>query len=212
MRPRRPATKAADLPHPSELPRIVESELVYDGWNRLDIITVEAVDHDGNVSRHRRELVDHGEAAVVLVIERQRRVAALVRQWRTGLIGTGADPYLLEACAGIIDPGETPEETARRETEEEIGVALGKLRSLGSVLPSAGTLTERMHLFVAEVSAADLSSRGRGNPHEGENIEVVEVPLATLYQMARNGAIEDAKTLIIVQRLMLEELEAGLAP
>jgi nudix-type nucleoside diphosphatase (YffH/AdpP family) len=116
----------------------------------------------------------------------------------------------LEACAGIIDPGETPEETARRETAEEIGVTVGRLRSLGSVLPSAGTLTERMHLYVAEVSAADLSSRGRGNPHEGENIEVVEVPLAKLYEMARQGTIEDAKTLIIVQRLMLEELEAGL--
>ena len=43
-------------------------------------------------------------------------------------IGTGADPYLLEACAGIIDPGETPEEAARRETEEEIGVTIGSLR------------------------------------------------------------------------------------
>lgn len=211
MRPRRPAVKAAALPASSELPRIVESELVYDGWNRLDILTVEAADPDGGIGRHRRELVDHGEAAVVLIVERQRGVAVLVRQWRIGLIGTGVDPYLLEACAGIIDPGETPEETARRETEEEIGVTVGKLRSLGSIVPSAGTLTERMHLYVAEVSAADLSSRGRGNPHEGENIEVVEVPLATLYDMARHGKIEDAKTLVIVQRLMLEELEAGLA-
>jgi GDP-mannose pyrophosphatase NudK len=208
VRPRRQGSAAKRLE--SELPRIVESELVYDGWNRLDIITVEAVDGDGAVGRHRRELVDHGEAAVVLVVERQRGVAVLVRQWRTGLIGTGVDPYLLEACAGIIDPGETPEETARRETEEEIGITVGRLRSLGSVLPSAGTLTERMHLYVAEVSAADLSSRGRGNAHEGENIEVVEVPIAELYEMARQGAIEDAKTLIIVQRLMLEEREASL--
>ena len=209
MRPRRQAAASTVPRKESELPRIVESELVYDGWNRLDIITVEAVDGDGTVGRHRRELIDHGEAAVVLVVERQRGVAVLVRQWRTGLIGTGVDPYLLEACAGIIDPGETPEETARRETEEEIGVTVGRLRSLGSVLPSAGTLTERMHLYVAEVSAADLSSRGRGNPHEGENIEVVEVPIARLYEMARQGTIEDAKTLIIVQRLMLEAVEAG---
>ena len=49
---------------------------------------------------------------------------------------------------------------------------------------------------------------GGGNPHEGENIEVVEVPLAELYDMARKGALEDAKTLIIVQRLMLEDAGA----
>ena len=93
MRPRRPASASAVPREDSELPRIVESELAYDGWNRVDVITVEAVDGDGAIGRHRRELVDHGEAAVVFVVERQRGVAVLVRQWRVGLIGTGADPY-----------------------------------------------------------------------------------------------------------------------
>ena len=149
-------------------------------------------------------MIDHGHAAVVLVIDRERDVALLVRQWRAGLLGTD-DPYLLEACAGILDPGETPEETARREAEEEIGVTIGAMRSLGSIMPSAGTLTERMYLYVAEVAAGDRSKPGGGNPHEGENIEVVEVPLAELYDMARKGTLEDAKTLVIVQRLMLEQ-------
>ena len=80
------------------------------------------------------------------------------------------------------------------------------MRSIGSVLSSAGTLTERMHLFIAEVSQGERAGRGGGNPHEGEQIEVVEVPLPVLYEMARSGAIEDAKTLVIVQRLMLDEL------
>ena len=188
-------------------PRAVETQRVYAGWNILDIVTVEAADPDGTLRRHKREVIDHGHAAVVLVIDGDRDVAILVRQWRAGLLGT-SDPYLLEACAGIIDPGETPEETARREAEEEIGVTIGALRSLGSVVPSAGTLTERMHLYVAEVAAGDRRKPGGGNPHEGENIEVVEVPLAELFDMARDGTLEDAKTLIIVQRLMLEELES----
>ena len=72
--------------------------------------------------------------------------------------------------------------------------------------PESVELLQAAVAALKKVSAADLSSRGRGNPHEGENIEVVEVPLATLYQMARQGTIEDAKTLIIVQRLMLEEM------
>jgi GDP-mannose pyrophosphatase NudK len=186
-------------------PRVVETERVYVGWNILDIVTVEAADPDGMLRRHKREVIDHGHAAVVLVIDRERDVAILVRQWRAGLLGTD-DPYLLEACAGILDPGETPEEAARREAEEEIGVTIGAMRSLGSVVPSAGTLTERMYLYVAEVAANDRGKPGGGNPHEGENIEVVEVPLVELFDMARDGALKDAKTLIIVQRLMLEQL------
>ena len=185
-------------------PRIVTAERIFDGWNKLDILTVEAPDAEGTLRRHRRELVDHGSAAVVLPIDRTRGVVYLVKQWRTGLLNDD-DPYLLEACAGLIDPGETPEETARREAEEEIGLKIGALRSLGTILPSIGTLTERMFLFVAEVSAADRTENGGGNPHEGEEIEVVEMPLAELFQMARDGRIVDAKTLVIAQRLIIEE-------
>ena len=189
-------------------PRIVETNRAYSGWNKLDVITVEAADSDGTLRRHKREVVDHGQAAVVLVIDRQRSTAILARQWRAGLLGEGVDPYLLEACAGILDAVETPEAAARREAVEELGVTVGSLRSLGTVVPSAGTLTERMHLFVAELPGSHKRENGGGNFHEGENIEVVEIPLSELFDMARKGHIEDAKTLIIVQRLMLEELGA----
>ena len=193
----------------SDLPRVVRRKRIHDGWNTFDIVTVEAADIDGGIAQHDREVVDHGAAAVVLPIDRERGVAILVRQWRAGLIAVGAPPYLLEAVAGIVDPGETPEQAARRETEEEIGFRVRELRSLGSILPSAGTLTERMHLFVADISNSDRIESGGGNAHEGEHIEVVELPLSEFYAMARRGDIEDAKTLVIAQRLMLEDFERG---
>lgn len=193
---------------PSDMPRIVGRRSIFKGWNSFDIVTVEAADRDGALRRHEREVIDHGEASVVLVVDQERRVAILVRQWRAPLIRDGGDPYLLEVCAGIVDPGETPEQAARREAEEEIGLAIGAMRKVGVVVPSAGTLTERMHLFIAEVLSADRTAKGGGNPHEGENIEVVEVPLAALFDRARRGEIDDAKTLLLVQRLMIEELEA----
>ena len=191
-----------------DLPRIVERRRVFEGWNKLDILTVEVEGADGVLRRHLREVIDHGDAAVVLAIDRGRGMALLVRQWRAGLLAADCDPRLLEACAGIVDPGETPEQAARREAEEEIGVSIGEMRAMGTIVPSAGTLTERMHLFVAEVSAADMTENGGGNAHEGEDIEVVEVPLEELFAMARRNALDDAKTLVIVQRLMLEEAEA----
>jgi GDP-mannose pyrophosphatase NudK len=189
----------------SDRPRIVARRRIHDGWNKLDIVTVEAADRDGSVDRHDREVIDHGNAAVVLVIDRERDVAILVRQWRAGLLDR-EDPFLLEACAGIVDPGETPEAAARREAEEEIGLTIEKLRPLGTIVPSAGTLTERMHLFVAETAGGARAHAG-GNAHEGEEIEVIEVALPALYAMGRRGEIEDAKTLAIVQCLMLENLE-----
>lgn len=193
----------------SEFPRVVGTTRIHAGWNSLDIVTVEAAEADGTLRRHEREVIDHGHAAAVLVIDRTRGVAVLVRQWRAGLLGGSVDPYLLEACAGLLDPGEAAETAARREAEEELGIKIGALRSFGSVVPSAGTLTERVHLFIAELSGDEQRGRGGGNAHEGEAIEVVEVPLAELFDMARKGAIEDAKTLILVQRLMLDEVGAS---
>ena len=195
----------------SDLPRIVATRPIYAGWNKVDMVTVEAPDHQGEIRRIDREVIDHGEAGVVLTIDRQREVAILVRQWRAPLIVIGADPFLLEACAGILDPDERPEDATRREAEEEIGLRLGRLRKVGTVVPSAGTLTERMHLFIADVSEADRTENGGGNPSEGETIQVVEIPLTELYDKARRGEIEDAKTLILVQHLIIEELEARLA-
>jgi GDP-mannose pyrophosphatase NudK len=190
-------------------PRIVDRRPVYKGWNSFEIVTVAAVGPDGETRRLDREVIDHGEAAVVLIVDRERETAVLVRQWRAPLLDIGEDPFLLEVCAGIVDPGETPEEAARREAHEESGITLGAMRKVGAILPSAGTLTEKMHLFIAEIDASARGTPNGGNAHEGEDIEVVEVPLHELFAMARAGTIRDAKTLALVQHLLIERLEAG---
>jgi nudix-type nucleoside diphosphatase (YffH/AdpP family) len=187
----------------SNPPRIVARRPVFKGWSTFDVVTVEATDAEGMAYRIDRELIDHGEASAVLIVERQRSVAILVRQWRAGLIAAGVDPFLLEVCAGLIDPGETPEQAAKREAEEETGVKIGSMRKIGVVAPSAGTLTERIHLFIAEVSSARVADTWAGHD-DGEHIEVVELPLAELFEMVRRGEIVDAKTLILVQHAMLE--------
>ena len=184
-------------------PRIVDRKPIYRGWNKIDLVTVEATGPDGKATRHEREVVDHGDAAVVLVFDPERQVALLVRQWRAPLMALGEEPHLLEVCAGIMDEGESAERCAIREAEEELGVRLKAVRAVGTVAPSAGTLTERMHLFIAEAGAADFVGKGGGVDAEGEDIEVVELALAEALAKIDSGEITDGKTIMLLQFLAL---------
>ncbi|MYZ48869.1 NUDIX domain-containing protein [Propylenella binzhouense] len=188
---------------PGATAAIVGRRMIYEGWNSFEIVDVEERLPDGTVLRSAREVIDHGEASVVLTYDPERQVALLARQLRTPLLWKGLDAYPLEACAGIMEKGETPEECAIREAEEELGLRLTGLKFVQTILPSAGTLTERMHLFLATYSGADRASSGGGNAHEGEAIEIVEMPLAELFAAARRGEIADAKTLVLVYTLLV---------
>jgi nudix-type nucleoside diphosphatase (YffH/AdpP family) len=184
--------------------KITERSRVYDGWNTLDVLSVETLDDAGVSRRHEREVLDHGPVAAVLPYDPDRRRALLARQLRVPVLVAGDDPFLLEACAGLIDTGETPDDAAIREAREELGLHLQAVRKVGAVYPSPGALTEKMHLFLATYDLNDRKSDGGGLDHEGEDIEIIEMSLDELFQMARAGAIADAKTLLLVQILILD--------
>jgi 8-oxo-dGTP pyrophosphatase MutT (NUDIX family) len=71
-------------------------------------------------------------------------------------------------------------DAARREAAEEVGVVLQHLEPVGQVYSSPGAMTERIDLFLGEYTSADRQSAGGGLAHEGEEIEVLELPLARL--------------------------------
>ena len=130
-----------------------------------------------------REVVEHGPAMAAVPLLPDGRVI-LVRQWRHP-----AQRELLEIPAGMMDPGETPEECVSRELAEEIGYQPGRVRKLFSVYLAPGYSEEMIHIFLAE----DLT------PHklpadDDENIETVIVPLAEAVTMCREGQIQDAKS------------------
>ena len=179
-------------------PRLVRRERVHDGWNKLDIATIA----DGQ-GEHPREIIDHGDVAAVLPVDRQRRTVLLARQWRAPLLAREADPYVLEVCAGIIDPGETPAETAIREAQEELGVRLSAVEPVAEILSSPGTMMEVVHLFLANYTQADRVSDGGGLDHEGETIEVIEMGFDDFFAFVRDDQPVDAKTLILAQHLLL---------
>ncbi len=85
----------------------------------------------------------------------------LIEQFRLPALVAGLDPVLVELPAGLCDDGETPETTARRETMEEMGLAVGALRRIGGFLLTPGGADELCELYVGRVQAP----RGRCRRH-----------------------------------------------
>jgi 8-oxo-dGTP pyrophosphatase MutT (NUDIX family) len=106
--------------------------------------------------------------------------AVLVRQFRAGIHGE-----TLEFPGGMVDPGETPAQTAARELEEETGFVAGRWTSLGSCFPNPALQRNRLHTFVAH------DCRKTAEPHldPGEDVRVELVPAASLRERVATGEI-----------------------
>ena len=179
-------------------PRIVEQVPVYDGWYRLHRLGIEMP--DGAVAE--RHLLECRLAAAVLPYDPVRRVAMLVSQPRAAVIALGEKP-LLEAIAGNLDDM-NPEECVRQEALEEAGLHLrGTLEPVACIWPMPPIATERVHLYLAEYSAADCVGGGGGVAEEHEHVETHEIALDDLRAMVLGGGLTDAKTLILAQALLL---------
>jgi ADP-ribose pyrophosphatase len=129
-----------------------------------------------------KEIVHHGAAVAIVAVDSEERVL-LVRQERPAVRGK-----VLEIPAGLLDPGEEPLAAAQRELREETGLHGGKWTEVASILSSPGFTDERIHLFVATGL-----EEGDDDPDDGEDLELVRVPVAELAGLLPE--IEDAKTL-----------------
>ena len=184
-------------------PKLMNTRILYEGWGRYVGMTVRL--EDG--AEVEREIEDHGRAIAVLPYDPERRCALLVRQLRMGPLFAGVEnPYLLEAPAGIIE-GEQPDETARREALEEVGVRLSELQPVGVPFSTAGCSSERIDMFLAPYSSSDRVESGGGAEGEHENIRVIEKPLDELLRMVRANELPDLKTIALVLLLLAHRPE-----
>jgi nudix-type nucleoside diphosphatase (YffH/AdpP family) len=153
---------------------------------------------DGEWQTQRREIFDRGDAAALLPYNLPQRTVVLVRQLRYPAYVNGYDDLLIEAPAGLLD-GETPEERIRAEAEEEIGYRLGEIKKIFEAFMSPGAVTEKIHFFVAEYRPAMKIGAGGGLASEGEDIEVLELPVDEALAMTADRRIVDAKTIMLLQ-------------
>ncbi|MEY4722497.1 MAG: hypothetical protein RLZZ324_10 [Candidatus Parcubacteria bacterium] len=112
----------------------------------------------------------------------------------------------IESPAGEIDEGETPEEAALREVQQETGF-VAKARALDPVgvsFPSVGGSTERLHLFIVDVRRSQLGQPA-GDGHE--QIIVIRASFEEAWRMAATGEIDSTSTLLLLAELRLRDIE-----
>ena len=164
------------------MPEILASTPIYQGR----IFDVRVDDVRNGEDEYKREVVIHRGSAVIVPVFEDKTVA-MVRQYRHA-----AGEYLLEIPAGSLDKGETsPEECAKRELEEEVGVVADHIEEIASFYVSPGFLTEKMFVYLATgltETSQDLEI--------DEILEVERHSFPEAFELIRSGGIRDAKTML----------------
>ena len=182
----------------AERVRVIDSQVLSNDWYLLKKTVYDFRRADGTWQRQQRETYDRGNGAALLLYQRDTRRVVLVRQFRFPCFVNGHDGMLIEAPAGLLDQA-TPEMRIRAEAEEETGYRIGEVRKVFEAFMSPGSVTEKLHFFVAEYDASQKVSDGGGLAGEGEDIEVLELPFDEAMAMVRRGEIVDGKTIMLLQ-------------
>lgn len=191
----------------SDRVKVQDVTLLSDSWYVLKKTTFDYLRNDGTWQRQSRETYDRGNGAVLLLFNAERNTVVLIRQFRFPTFVNGnADGMLIEACAGQLD-GDDPETCIRREAMEETGFQIRNPRKLFEAYMSPGSVTEKLHFFAAQYDAADRVGQGGGHEHEGEDIEVLEMTLPEALEQIKTGAIQDGKTIMLLQHAALVGLK-----
>jgi len=132
----------------------------------------------------RLDVVRHPGASAVVPLKEDGTVL-LIHQYRYAAGG-----YLYEVPAGTLAPGESPDDCAHREVEEEVGYRAGRLERLGSIVTAPGFCDERIHLYLA----TELRQSRQSLDHD-EILTVVEMPLAEAIAKIYDNTIRDAKSI-----------------
>lgn len=188
--------------------RPISQTVLADDWGTLTKHTYQLKRSDGVWQDQTRETYDRGHGATCLLYNPDEDTVLLTRQFRLpAFVGNHDDVsngMLIEAPAGLLEDM-NPDERMRAELEEETGFAVSQLTQVFNPFMSPGSVTERLACFIGTYSAKDQVSEGGGKLDEGEDIEVLHIKLGDAMMMVAKGEIADAKTILLLQYLALQQ-------
>jgi nudix-type nucleoside diphosphatase (YffH/AdpP family) len=173
-----------------------------DDFFKVDEAEVSFERFDGSMTPPVRRLVfERGDSVAAVVFDRAAERLLLTEQFRLPTLEKGPG-WLIEIIAGMIDSGEQPEDSIRREIEEELGYRADRIEHVATFYVSPGGSSERIWVYYAEIGAGDRVSAGGGLPGEHEDIRTISISLEEARAALKDGRIADAKTIIGLQWLL----------
>lgn len=173
-------------------------------WYKLDKINFDLKQKNGDWVNQNREVYDRGDGAAILLFNKEQQTLILTKQFRLpSFINGNEDGMMIEVCAGLLEKDD-PLTCIVKEAEEETGYAISNPKKVFEIFSTPGAVSEKIHYFIAEYTPEMKVSEGGGLAAETEDIEVLEFSIKQAYQMVLNGEIKDAKTIILIQHLLLE--------
>lgn len=151
-----------------------------------------------------REIFERGSVVAVLPYDPVHRTVVLIEQFRIGALDDEGSPWLWESVAGVIDPGETADDVAVRESSEEAGCSIKRLHKIYQYYVSPGGTTEKCTLYCGIVDSDGLGGI-HGLPEENEDIRVEVVDVEEAYRWLDEGNIKSSATIIALQWLRMNE-------
>lgn len=174
--PDQPSAPSPTAPEGPDDVEVVEKRVAFQGFFRVLEYTLRHRLYRGGWSGvMKRELFDRGDAVGILLYDPDQDTVVLVEQFRIGTLPGPGPHWMVEVVAGILDPGETPEQVARRESIEEAGCTVREIERLGSFYPSPGGCSEVITLFCGRVDSRGIGGI-HGLPAEHEDIRVLVIP------------------------------------
>ena len=182
---------------------IDEKVPLYSGFNQLYQYNFRFKRHDGSWSRIvEREVFSRRNAVAVLACDFRQNNLVLIEQFRIGAFSAGYKVKQLEPIAGILDAGDSDEETARKEVKEEAGADIGLLLPMLKYLVSPGCVSEQVTCFLGTIDTKNIEGIF-GVESEDEDIKPHVLSFEDAFAMLGRNEFNYALTIICLQWLKL---------
>lgn len=183
----------------------VKKILLSDNWYTLNKIVFDYKMPNGQWVEQARESYDRGNGAAVLLYNKKKQTVILISQFRMPTYMNGNETgVMIEVTAGLLD-GDDPRTCVIKEAEEESGFRVNKVEKVFEAYMSPGAVTEIIHFYIAAYDDTDKVSEGGGVAAEQEDITVLELDFKKAVAMISSGEIKDAKTIMLLQYLLINE-------
>ncbi len=183
-----------------------KEETLYDGYFKMKRYTLSHPSFSGKtIGPFTREIFERGHATICLPYDPIRNEVVLIEQFRPGPYVHGVDEsWIIETVAGIIDDGQTPEEVAIRESQEEAGCEINKLIDAGFYYPTGGGSTESLHCYIGICDTSEIGGL-HGLDIESEDIRAFTCSLSEAVEAALSGKITNMPLVVLLQWLALKK-------